>query len=156
MAVSPIAVAEAFERAPLVAERLGTGGGAPLDIVERARSLIAGFTDAERVAVLNAHPPIGAAGGLSARSAAEQRAAEPQDRAVLNELARLNAAYEAKFGFRFVVFVNGRTRAEIVPLFKERLERTRDEELARGLEEFLAIAHDRLRGDRPANEGVRR
>jgi len=139
-----------------VAERLGTGDGDPQEIVARARSLIAGFTDAERVAVLNAHPPIGATRGLSARSAAEQRAAEPEDPAVLAELARLNAAYEAKFGFRFVVFVNGRTRAEIVPVFTRRLERTRDDELNEGLEEFLAIAHDRLRVDRPTNEGVRR
>lgn len=156
MAVSPIAVAEAFERAPLVAERLGTGGGAPLEIVERARTLIAGFTEAERIAVLNAHPRIGAARGLSARSAAEQRAAEPEEPAILDELAGLNAAYEAKFGFRFVVFVNGRTRAQIVPVFRQRLGRTRDEELTTGLEEFLAIAHDRMRTDRPANEGVPR
>lgn len=139
-----------------MAEGLGAGGGAPLDIVERARALIAGFTDAEQVAVLNAHPPIGATRGLSARSAAEQRATEPEDQAVLDELARLNTAYEAKFGFRFVVFVNGRTRAQIIPVFTKRLERTRDEELAAGLEEFLAIAHDRLRTDRPATEGVRR
>ena len=139
-----------------MAERLGTGGGGPVEIVERARTLIASFTDAERVAVLNAHPRIGATAGLSARSAAEQRAAEPEDPAILEELARLNAAYEAKFGFRFVIFVNGRTRAQIVPAFTQRLERLRDEELTTGLEEFLAIAHDRLRADRPANEGVRR
>ena len=146
--MSRIAAAEAFERAPLLAERLGSDEGAPAEILTRARALIATLTDAEKAAVLDAHPRIGAAVGLSARSAAEQRAGEPEDPVVLAELARLNAAYEAKFGFRFVVFVNGRSRAAIVPVLHERLARRRDEELVTGLEEFLAIAQHRMRQDR--------
>ena len=40
------------------------------------------------------------------------------------ELARLNEAYEAKFpGLRFVVFVNGRARGEIMAIMRERIER---------------------------------
>lgn len=40
------------------------------------------------------------------------------------ELARLNEAYEAKFpGLRFVVFVNGRGRGEIMTIMRERIER---------------------------------
>jgi 2-oxo-4-hydroxy-4-carboxy--5-ureidoimidazoline (OHCU) decarboxylase len=101
------------------------------------------MSDAERIAVLNAHPPIGATAGLSARSAAEQSAGST-DAATLRALAALNAEYERTFGFRFVVFVNGRTRAEIVPVLQARLERARHEELATGIEEFLAIAHDRM------------
>jgi len=101
------------------------------------------MTDAERVAVLNAHPRIGAATGLSARSAAEQSAGTA-DAETLRALESLNAEYERTFGFRFVVFVNGRSRAEIVPVLQARLRRTRHEELATGIEEFLAIAHDRL------------
>lgn len=142
--MSPIAVAEAFERAPQVVERLGAAAGTPDEIVARARTLIAGLSAAEQAAVLNAHPRIGAVSGLSARSAAEQRAAEPEDPAVLAELGRLNAAYEEKFGFRFVVFVNGRTRAAIVPIFHRRLNRAREEELATGIDEFLAIAKHRM------------
>lgn len=142
--MSPTAAAEAFERAPLVAERLGAAAGSADEIVARARTLIAGLSAAEQVAVLNAHPRIGAVTGLSARSAAEQRAAEPEDPAVFAELGRLNAAYEARFGFRFVVFVNGRARAAIIPIFQRRLGRTREEELATGLDEFLAIAKHRM------------
>jgi 2-oxo-4-hydroxy-4-carboxy--5-ureidoimidazoline (OHCU) decarboxylase len=48
--------------------------------------------------------------------------------------------------------VNGRSRAAIVPLLRERLARSRDAELAAGLEEFLAIANDRLENDRRAND----
>jgi 2-oxo-4-hydroxy-4-carboxy-5-ureidoimidazoline decarboxylase len=62
---------------------------------------------------------------------------------VLAELADLNRAYEEKFGFRFVVFVNRRSRAEIVPVLRERLEHTRAEELDTGLGELVAIAKDR-------------
>ena len=89
----------------------------------------------DRAAALAAHPRIG-------ERSAEQHGDDP---AVLAELAELNAAYEAKFGFRFVVFVNGRSRAEIVPVFRERLERTREEELDTGLSDLVAIAVDRWR-----------
>ena len=104
------------------------------------------MSDAERAAVLNAHPRIGAPTGLSTRSAAEQGAGETAAGSMLETLGRLNDEYERRFGFRFVVFVRGRSRAEIVPVLEARLRRTRDEELATGLEEFLAIARDRMDG----------
>ena len=138
--MSPIAAAEAFERAPLLAERVGEGDVET--VIARARALLDAMTDAERVAVLNAHPRIGATAGLSARSAAEQGGAT--DPETLRALDMLNAEYERTFGFRFVVFVAGRSRAEIVPVLQTRLRRTRREELEAGLEEFLAIARDRL------------
>ena len=62
---------------------------------------------------------------------------------MLAELAELNRRYEERFGFRFVVFVNRRPKAEIVPVLRERLERTRDEELDTALSELVAIARDR-------------
>jgi 2-oxo-4-hydroxy-4-carboxy--5-ureidoimidazoline (OHCU) decarboxylase len=66
--------------------------------------------------------------------------AEP---AVATELAHLNEAYEKKFGFRFVVFVNRRPKAEILEVLRERLERPREEELGTALSELVAIARDR-------------
>ena len=74
--------------------------------------MIAELSDAEKREVLDAHPAIGRTSGLSARSAAEQ--GTDDDPLVLAELAQLNAAYEARHGFRFVVFVNRRPRAEIL------------------------------------------
>jgi len=61
----------------------------------------------------------------------------------MTELAYLNQVYEEKFGFRFVVFVAGRPKVEILEVLRERLERTREEELETGLEELVAIARDR-------------
>jgi 2-oxo-4-hydroxy-4-carboxy--5-ureidoimidazoline (OHCU) decarboxylase len=89
---------------------------------------------------LSAHPAIGAK-GLSERSAREPGADD--DEATETELADLNRAYEEKFGFRFVVFVNRRPNAAIVPILRERLGRTREEELETGLTELVAIARDR-------------
>ncbi|HEX6061009.1 MAG TPA: 2-oxo-4-hydroxy-4-carboxy-5-ureidoimidazoline decarboxylase [Candidatus Limnocylindria bacterium] len=140
--MSPTGVAEAFERAPALAERVGEGGS-PAAIIERARDVIGHMSEAEQIAVLNAHPRIGATAGLSARSAAEQNDGTT-DRVTFRTLELLNAEYERAFGFRFVVFVNGRSRAEIVPVLQARLRRQRHEELATGIDEFLAIARDRL------------
>ena len=130
-------LAELFEgRTPLV-ELLAQRE----DPLAHAAEAIAELSEAERLEALNAHPAIGARAGLSARSAAEQGAdAEP---VILTELAYLNQVYEEKFGFRFVVFVNGRPKAEILEVLRGRLERTREEELETALAELVAIARNR-------------
>ena len=112
------------------------------DPLAQAREVALGLTEGEQKEVLDAHPAIGA-NASSARSAREQ--GTDDDPAVLAELAELNAAYEQRFGFRFVVFVNGRPRREIVPVLKERLERTHEEELATGVDELVQIAVNRWR-----------
>ncbi len=99
----------------------------PLGVAEE---VAAALPEADQVAALSTHPRIGEA-------SAEQRGDVPE------ELAELNRAYEARFGFPFVVFVAGRTRAELVPVLRERLGRTRAEELESGLRELVAIARDR-------------
>jgi 2-oxo-4-hydroxy-4-carboxy-5-ureidoimidazoline decarboxylase len=109
-----------------------------------AREVLAALPEEERIEALAHHPRIGER-LLSGRSAAEQGEPAQEDPEVLAELAELNAAYEARFGFRFVVFVNRRPRAEIVPVLRERLERTRAEELETGCDELVAIAVDRWR-----------
>ncbi len=99
------------------------------------------LTEDEKLEALAAHPAIGQREGLSAQSAVEQ--GFDDDPAVLVELAELNHRYEERFGFRFVVFVNRRPKTEIVPVLRERLEKTRDEELDTALSELVAIARDR-------------
>ena len=97
----------------------------------------------EKVEILAAHPAIGQRTGLSARSASEQ--GDDDDPAVLAELAALNAAYEERHGFRFVVFVNRRPKAEILEVLRSRLDNPTDEELETALGELVAIATDRWR-----------
>ncbi|TML97024.1 MAG: hypothetical protein E6G03_03775 [Actinobacteria bacterium] len=131
-------LAELFEGRTRLVERLAEHD----DPLGAAQEVIDGLNEAEKLEALNAHPAIGA-GNLSERSAAEQGAGG--DPVTLTELAYLNQVYEEKFGFRFVVFVNRRSKEEILDVLRERLERTREEELDRALTELVAIAEDRWR-----------
>jgi 2-oxo-4-hydroxy-4-carboxy--5-ureidoimidazoline (OHCU) decarboxylase len=110
------------------------------DPLGQARAVLEGMTEDARVEALNTHPRIGERTG-SERSADEQ--GSDDDPALLAALQRLNKTYEEKYGFRFVVFVNQRPRAEIVSVMRERLQHSRDEELGTGLDELVAIALDR-------------
>jgi 2-oxo-4-hydroxy-4-carboxy--5-ureidoimidazoline (OHCU) decarboxylase len=107
-----------------------------------AHEVIAELTEEEKLEALNAHPAIGAR-KLSAHSTAEQ--GTDVDPETLAELDRLNREYEERFGFRFVVFVNRRPKSELVPVLRERLGRSRDEELDTAVHELVAIAEDRWR-----------
>ncbi len=131
-------LAELFEGRTRLVERLAELD----DPLGSAREVIARLSEHDKLEALNAHPAIGAR-KLSARSAAEQGG--DSDPVVLTELAYLNQVYEEKFGFRFVVFVNRRPKTEILKVLKERLERTREEELDTAVKELVAIAEDRWR-----------
>jgi len=137
-------LAAVFERAPGLAAALRLGRDeTPRSIVAKAREALERMTERERIAVLDAHPRIGAdPNSLSAPSQREQ--GDPADDATLRELTALNDAYERKFGFRFVVFVAGRPKSEIVPVLRRRLGNPRENELRTGIDEFLAISLDRL------------
>ena len=107
-----------------------------------ARQLLRDIPEDELVEALNAHSRIGGR-PASMRSANEQGTKE--DPAVLSELARLNQAYEDRFGFRFVVFVKSRPRSEILRVLQQRLNRTRDQELSTAINDLVSIAEDRYR-----------
>ena len=138
-----------FENAGPLLERLRAeepfASGAAM--LARARELLKTLPEPEQVAVINAHPRIGERPDkVSASSFREQgydRDTTPPE--VLRRLAVLNEEYEQKFGFRFVVFVNGRSKEAIVPVLEARFRGTRDEERRTALREILAIAEDRLK-----------
>ena len=131
-------LAELFEGRTRFVERLASIE----DPLEHARAVARELPDDEKKEVLDAHPAIGGR-PTSERSRREQ--GTDDDPQVLAELAELNRAYEEKFGFRFVVFVNGRPRREIVPILRERIERTREHELETGVDELVQIAVNRWR-----------
>lgn len=126
--------------------------GRPMDswpaAVDAAEAEIGAMTPTERAELLRAHPRIGAAPGdlrrRSVISLREQGGADA-DPAVLARLDALNDRYEARFGFPFVEWVNGRSRAEMIPVIEARLERSAPAELAAGCAALIAIARDRLR-----------
>lgn len=145
-------VAPIFEGAPaflgLLAKARPFGSDAAM--LAAAREIARSMPELAQVELLAAHPRIGAdPSTVSSLSSAEQgyadSAAEPLPSWVDQELAMLNDAYEARFGFRFVVFVAGRDRAQIIPLIERALRSDdRQAELRRGLDDVLDIAADRL------------
>jgi urate oxidase len=134
-------VEEAFEGSTPLARKVAASGppGSREEMIARMRAAIPTLTEAEKIATLNAHPRIGERGDrMSARSRKEQGDES------LPELDRLNAEYERKFGFRFVVFVNRRPKSEMVGVLRERMKRSREEEMVEGLNAIVEIAADRL------------
>jgi OHCU decarboxylase len=135
-----------FENAGSLLERLRaeepfTSGAAML---ARAREILEQMSEAEQVAVINAHPRIGERSEkLSAASSREQGSDRSPE--VMRRLAILNEEYEQKFGFRFVLFVNRRSKEAVVPILEARLCGARDDERRTALREILAIAEDRLK-----------
>jgi 2-oxo-4-hydroxy-4-carboxy--5-ureidoimidazoline (OHCU) decarboxylase len=132
-------LAELFEGRTRFVERLVLED----DPLGRARTLVHELPPEEKKEILDAHPAIGRRSGLSARSAAEQ--GSDADPAVLAELDRLNADYERRHGFRFVVFVDRRPKAEILEVLRRRIDRPTADELETALGELVAIAEDRWR-----------
>ena len=137
-----ITVEEALEGSTPLANKVRARGPyqSPEQVIAAMRAVAPSLTDEEKIATLNGHPRIGEnPERLSARSLREQGAD------VLPELAKLNAEYERRFGFRFVVFVNRRPKSEIVEVLRQRLTRSRDQEREAGLQAIIDIAEDRLR-----------
>ena len=148
------AVAPLFEGAPQFLARLADARpfATPDELFATARSIAHAMPEADQVELIDAHPRLGAPpGSVSALSFVEQgydrdaadEAAETERARVAAELERLNAAYEARFGFRYCVFVAGRPRAALIPGFEAALERPRDDELRRALDAVVDIAIDR-------------
>ena len=108
-------------------------------MIGRAYELIEELSEEERIATLNAHPRIGEKPErLSRLSLAEQGADQ------LPELDRLNDEYESRFGFRFVLFVDGRSKSEVLEILKRRIENQRNQELETGLRAVVDIAGSRI------------
>ena len=113
------------------------------DPLGQARKVLADAPEDEQVEALATHPRIGQRVNISEQAAREQGSDE--DPVLLAALAKLNKTYEQKYGFRFVVYVDGRPRAEILSVMRQRLQNSRKEELAAGLDDLVAIALDRWR-----------
>ncbi|MEZ0239837.1 MAG: 2-oxo-4-hydroxy-4-carboxy-5-ureidoimidazoline decarboxylase [Chloroflexota bacterium] len=133
-------------------------------LFERARAIAHAMPEREQVELIDAHPRLGAPpAAVSAMSYREQgydREAEPgttdadAGRDLAATLARLNEEYESTFGFRYCVFVAGRSREELLPAMEAALAADREAELHRALDAVVDIAHDRqrTRGQTSADE----
>lgn len=136
-----------FEGAPRFVARMSDESIAGLDeLIDRALELAAEMTEDELIELIDGHPRIGAdPASVSAPSFREQGYNRDSGSALLQaRLDRLNDEYERRFGFRCVVFVNGRSRAVIADWMATRLDAEREVELRRAVADVFAIARDRL------------
>lgn len=146
-----------FEGAPRFLDRLVAA--APFDddaaLFAAARRIAHAMPEDEQVELIDAHPRLGAPPStVSALSFVEQGydqdAAEARVRAdtadrerLAIELDRRNDAYEARFGFRYCIFVAGRPREALLPYLDAALLGDRHDELHRALDAVVDIAMDR-------------
>ena len=149
-------MAPLFEGAPRFLARLVAARpfGSTDRLFDQALAIALAMPDDEQRELIDAHPRLGAPpGSVSALSYVEQgydrvaagAAAEAERERVAAELARLNEAYERRFGFRYCVFVAGRPRAALVPALEAALLADPDDERRRALGDVVAIAGARHR-----------
>ena len=141
-----------FEHSPWVAERAWPARPfasvqdlhrAMVDAVRRA-------SREEQLALLQAHPDLAGkaarAGTMTDFSKGEQGGAG-LDRLTDEEYVRfdrLNRAYQAKFGFPFIICVRNHTKESILEAFERRLGNTAEAEIAAALAEVFEIARYRV------------
>ncbi|KAI8829853.1 Oxo-4-hydroxy-4-carboxy-5-ureidoimidazoline decarboxylase [Chytriomyces cf. hyalinus JEL632] len=153
-----------FEAAPPLAEYLYSHRpyeslAALIDVAQAAvLSKPPLFNDQQMLEIINAHPRLGAPketlsepsrreqGGASDGGVSATIDVDSSQQQVDAILARINREYEEKFGFKLVEFVNGRSKAGLVPVLQKRLDSGEVEsEMATALTAMMDIARDRLR-----------
>jgi len=145
------AVGFVFEDSPWVAERAWARRPfATIDALQDAMvSEVASATAEEQLALLRAHPDLGAGSPkMSDASKREQMRAglDGLSRPHLERLTALNAAYRDKFGFPFLYAVRGATKEDILNALEKRLLATRGAELEEALRQVYRIARFRVEG----------
>jgi 2-oxo-4-hydroxy-4-carboxy-5-ureidoimidazoline decarboxylase len=142
------AIGWVFENSPWVAERAWRRR--PFSSLEalhaRMMEEVENATPEEQLALLRAHPDLGARVAMSAASVNEQAGAglpalSPEE---LSRLRALNLAYREKFSFPFILAVKGGTKRDILDALERRLIGTREAEHREALRQVFRIARFRL------------
>lgn len=146
------ALGDIFEHSPWVPERASTAR--PFGSIAALHAAMLDVVDAapreRRLALIRAHPELAGKaairGELTADSTMEQSGAGLSQCTAdeLSRLTALNAAYNAKFGFPFILAVKGFDRAGILREFERRLDHDAAGERVEALAQIARIARFRL------------
>jgi 2-oxo-4-hydroxy-4-carboxy-5-ureidoimidazoline decarboxylase len=137
-----------FEGSPWVAER--SWGRRPFHDVAALHEAMAGEVAeagaAAQIALIRAHPDLGARARMSDASAGEQAGTglDRLTRAEFETLRRFNGAYRERFGFPFIYAVKGSTKHDILRALEDRVTGDPQAELATALAQIYRIARFRL------------
>ena len=122
----------------------------PAGLAAAMAAVAAKLSESKKLRLIRNHPDLAGraaiAGGLTAASTSEQAGAgldccTPEQ---YRRFQELNDAYKKKFGFPFILAVGGKTRADILAAFDQRMENDRDAEFRTALAEIDKIARIRL------------
>ena len=138
----PWIVADAWERRPFASVA---------ELHDALCGVMRAASEDRQVALIRAHPDLVGRAALTGTLGKASRA--EQASAGLNQLSpdeiatfkRLNAEYQTRFGFPFVICARENTKTTILGGFADRLPNTREQEIATALDEIAKICALRLR-----------
>jgi 2-oxo-4-hydroxy-4-carboxy-5-ureidoimidazoline decarboxylase len=136
-----------YEASPWVAEAVWPPGS---DLAAAMRAAVDSAPHDRRLALIRAHPELAGrtaiAGEMAEASKREQSGAglDQCSPAEFAQFQRLNDAYNARFGFPFIIAVKGLSRADILAAFRRRLDNDPQTEFDTALEQIHRIAGFRL------------
>lgn len=143
---------DVFEHSPWVAERCAAQR--PFHSVQAMHAAMCAVmqaaTESEKLTLIRAHPQLAGKaalrGELTVDSTREQQGAglDQCSEAEFAELHQLNRAYEARFGFPFILAVKGHNRQSILGAWRARLDNTPTQEFSEALRQIERIALFRL------------
>jgi 2-oxo-4-hydroxy-4-carboxy-5-ureidoimidazoline decarboxylase len=138
-------MAALFEDAPQFIDRLVAARpfGSWDALFAAAERIAREMPEDEQLELINAHPRLGAPPATVSQHSFREQGYDRETTEAIADLELLNAAYEARHGFRFCVFVDGRSRPELVPVLEAAIGADRDDEIRRALHDVVAIARDR-------------
>ncbi|MDO9337855.1 MAG: 2-oxo-4-hydroxy-4-carboxy-5-ureidoimidazoline decarboxylase [Caulobacter sp.] len=141
--------AAVYEDSPWVADGV-LAHAAELTTAEAMAAAMAEVVDAapyeRKLALIRAHPQLASRAKMADASVKEQSGAgldqcSPEE---FEAFQRLNSAYNARFGFPFIVAVKGLSRADILAAFEARLANDPETEFATAIAQIHRIARFRL------------
>ena len=140
-----------YEASPWVAQGVWPAveaGGLddPAQLAAAMRAEVDAAPDEMKLALIRAHPELASRTRMAKASVKEQAGAglDHCSAAEFEAFPRFNSAYNARFGFPFIVAVKGLTRAEILNAFEARLANDPATEFATAIAQIHRIAGLRL------------
>lgn len=137
-----------FENSPWIVERSFAYGPFANQAVlyEVFCNVLNAATMDEKLALIRAHPELGAKIALTEASTSEQKGAglKSLTTAEFQQITTLNAVYRTKFGFPFIICVRGNTKDSILAAYEARLGNDKAAEYETALAEITKIARLRL------------
>ena len=132
-----------YEQSPWVAEACWPP---PEDLTAAMRAVVDAAPRERKLALIRAHPELASRAKMADASVKEQAGAglDQCSPAEFEAFQRLNAAYNARFGFPFIIAVKGLSRADIRAAFEARLGNDPETEFATAMAQIHRIAAFRL------------